>query len=105
MVDCVEWTLNWKHFCGDPTGKIRVYCHPKYFDGLPNTLYHNRGDGTFENVTEKSGIGHYVSRGMSVAFEDYKTTTGSSMPLLPMTSCPISCFRTTETGPLTKWRS
>ncbi len=25
--------------------------------GLPNRLYHNRGDGTFEDVTEKSGVG------------------------------------------------
>ncbi|UCF39158.1 MAG: CRTAC1 family protein [Acidobacteriota bacterium] len=71
VVNYVEWTLNWKRFCGDPTGKIRVYCHPRYFDGLPNTLYRNRGDGTFEDVTEKSGILNHVSRGMSVAFEDY----------------------------------
>lgn len=25
--------------------------------GLPNRLYHNRGDGTFEDVTEKAGVG------------------------------------------------
>jgi enediyne biosynthesis protein E4 len=71
VVNYVEWNLDWKKFCGDPTGKIRVYCHPKHFVGLPNTLYHNNGDGTFENVTEKSGIGKHVGRGMSVAFEDY----------------------------------
>mgnify|MGYP001603096094 CR=1 FL=1 len=29
-------------------------CQPA---GLPNRLYHNRGDGTFEDVTEKSGVG------------------------------------------------
>ena len=71
VVNYVEWTTEWKKFCGDPTGKIRVYCHPKHFEGLPNTLYHNNGDGTFENVTEKSGIGKHIGRGMSVAFEDY----------------------------------
>ncbi len=71
VVNYVEWTLNWKRFCGDPTGKIRVYCHPKYFEGLPNQLYRNRGDGTFEDVSEQSGIGKHVSRGMSVSFEDY----------------------------------
>lgn len=71
VVNYVEWTTEWKKFCGDPTGKIRVYCHPNHFEGLPNTLYHNNGDGTFENVTEKSGIGKHVGRGMSVAFEDY----------------------------------
>ena len=30
---------------------IRIYCHPKYFDGLASTLYRNRGDGTFEDVS------------------------------------------------------
>jgi Flp pilus assembly protein TadD/peroxiredoxin len=29
-------------------------CQPA---GLPNRLYHNRGDGTFEDVTEKAGVG------------------------------------------------
>ena len=71
VVNYVEWTTDWEKFCGDPTGKIRVYCHPKHFVGLPNTLYHNNGDGTFQDVTEKSGIGKHVGRGMSVAFEDY----------------------------------
>ena len=29
-------------------------CQPA---GLPNRLYHNRGDGTFEDVTEQAGVG------------------------------------------------
>jgi len=71
VVNYVEWDLNWKKFCGDPTGNVRVYCHPNHFVGLPNTLYRNRGDGTFENVSEKSGISKHVGRGMSAAFEDF----------------------------------
>ena len=58
-------------FCGDRAKGVRVYCHPKYFDPLPATLYHNRGDGTFEDVSNKSGIANYAGRGMSVAFADY----------------------------------
>ncbi len=58
-------------FCGDRERNIRIYCHPKYFDPLPATLYHNRGDGTFEDVSDKSGIARYAGRGMSVAFADY----------------------------------
>lgn len=58
-------------FCGDREKGIRVYCNPKYFDPLPAVLYRNRGDGTFEDVSEKSGIARVAGRGMSVAFADY----------------------------------
>ena len=33
---------------------ISMYASPP---GLPNRLYRNRGDGTFEDVTEQSGVG------------------------------------------------
>ena len=71
VVNYVEWSLDYDRFCGDQSGGIRVYCHPKYFQGLPNTLYRNRGDGTFEDVSKKSGIAALVGRGMSVGFADY----------------------------------
>jgi len=58
-------------FCGDSARNVRVYCHPKYFQGLPNRLYHNLGNGKFEEVTEKSGIGASAGRGMGIAAADY----------------------------------
>ncbi len=39
----------------DGSGRDSVYvCQPA---GLPNRLYRNRGDGTFEDITESSGVG------------------------------------------------
>ena len=70
VVNYVEWTIGYERFCGDPSGNIRVYCHPNNFKGVPNQLYRNRGDGTFEDVSKKSGVFDHVGRGMSVAFED-----------------------------------
>ena len=35
---------------------LRIYCHPKYFEGLANTLYRNRGDGTFEDVSQRLAL-------------------------------------------------
>ncbi len=66
----VKWTPDFTRFCGDEARQIRVYCHPRYFEGLANRLYHNRGDGTFEDVSERSGISRSVGKGMSVAFAD-----------------------------------
>jgi hypothetical protein len=39
-------------------GEIPVPCGPQGFGGGTNLLYRNRGDGTFEDVTEKAGIGN-----------------------------------------------
>ena len=55
VVNYLKWSPDNTLFCGDPNGP-RAYCHPRFFAGLPNTLYHNRGDGTFEDVTEKAGV-------------------------------------------------
>ena len=71
VVNYAKWTTEWDRFCGDSAKDVRVYCHPKYFEGLPNTLYRNLGAGKFEDVTAAAGIGAHIGRGMSVAFADY----------------------------------
>ena len=71
VVNYVQWSPSLDPLCGDPTGKYRIYCAPGAYQGLSNTLYHNRGDGTFEDVTAKSGIGRLVGKGMSAAVADY----------------------------------
>jgi enediyne biosynthesis protein E4 len=71
IVNYVDWTPETNKFCGDRAKNLRVYCHPKHYGGLANALYRNRHDGTFEDVTARSGIGKYVGKGMSVAFADY----------------------------------
>ncbi len=71
VVNYARWSPAFDRFCGDSARQVRVYCHPKWFEGLPNTLYRNRGDGTFEDVTARAGIAQHIGRGMSVAFADY----------------------------------
>jgi len=71
VVHYAEWSVSDDRYCGDRTRGIRIYCHPKYFKGLASTLYRNRGDGTFEDVSKKAGIADFAGRGMSVAFADY----------------------------------
>jgi hypothetical protein len=70
VVNYLKWSPENPPACGDPP-RVLSYCHPKMFEGLPNVLYRNRGDGTFEDVSLKSGIGAHVGKGMSVAFGDY----------------------------------
>ncbi|MDE3179535.1 MAG: CRTAC1 family protein [Acidobacteriota bacterium] len=71
VVNYAKWSVSDNRFCGDRERNIRAYCHPRYLDGLPCTLYRNRRDGTFEDVTDASGVGKHIGRGMSLAFADY----------------------------------
>jgi enediyne biosynthesis protein E4 len=50
---------------------LRAYCHPNMFDGTPNMLYRNNGDGTFTDVSEKSQIGTHIGKAMGIAFADF----------------------------------
>jgi enediyne biosynthesis protein E4 len=48
-----------------------AYCSPNDFQGTPNILYRNNGDGTFRDVSAESHISKYIGKGMGVAFADY----------------------------------
>lgn len=71
VVNYLEWSTAFDTYCGDPRGGVRSYCDPTLFDGLPNQLFRNRGDGTFEDVSASSGITTSVGKGMSAATADY----------------------------------
>ena len=70
-VNYTVWTPEFDRFCGDSARGIRVYCHPKWFPAIPLSLFRNRGDGTFEDTSARSGLAAAKGRGMAVAFADY----------------------------------
>ncbi len=70
VVNYLDWNDTADRFCGDRLRNLRVYCHPKFYTGLPNQLYRNRGDGTFEDISRASGIAAHVGKGMSVGVAD-----------------------------------
>ena len=48
----------------------RDYCAPTAYPPVPGILYHNRGNGTFENVSVKSGITAAFGNGLGVVAAD-----------------------------------
>ncbi len=64
----MEWDADHNKICG---GAWKTYCPPGEFPRTTNLLYHNRGDGTFEDVSERSGIAAKKGRALGVAFADY----------------------------------
>jgi hypothetical protein len=71
VVNYVQWSAQSNPVCHDPSGRFTVYCHPHEFTGTANTLYHNLGNGRFEDVSVSSGIAAAIGKGMSVAIADY----------------------------------
>lgn len=47
------------------------YCHPQHYEGLPNSLFRNNGDGTFTDVSVQSGIRDHVGKGMGLGIADF----------------------------------
>jgi enediyne biosynthesis protein E4 len=64
----MEWDTRHSKTCG---GAWRTYCPPGEFPRSTNLLYRNLGNGTFEDVSERSGIAAQKGRGLGAAFADY----------------------------------
>src|SRR6267143_1674230 len=64
----MEWDTRHSKTCG---GAWQTYCPPGEFPATTNLLYRNRGDGTFEDVSQKSGIAAKNGRALGVAFSYY----------------------------------
>jgi hypothetical protein len=69
VVNYMSWDVNKEPDCkfeGKPE-----YCHPKFYKELPNQLFLNNGNGTFTDVSTKSGIRSHLGKGMGVGIADY----------------------------------
>jgi hypothetical protein len=67
----VKWTFQDNRYCGERKPGWRAYCHPDNFEPVTNILYHNNGDGTFTDVSQKAGIANGEGKSLGVSFADY----------------------------------
>ena len=65
----VKWSPDHDIFCS-LDGKHKSYCTPEAYRGATCWLFHNRGDGTFEDVTAASAIFDSSSKSLGVALFD-----------------------------------
>jgi hypothetical protein len=66
----VRWSPEQDVFCS-LDGTHKSYCTPEAYRGDTCWLFHNRGDGTFEDATPASGIFDSSSKSLGVAMFDY----------------------------------
>jgi enediyne biosynthesis protein E4 len=70
VANYVEWAPAKDLHC-TLDGKNKSYCTPESYKGQSPILYHNRGDGTFEDATLKAGIKTPNAKALGIAVLDY----------------------------------
>ena len=66
----VHWTPETDLFCS-LSGDEKSYCTPESYQGQSGTLYRNRGDSTFEDVTTAAGVRAPSSKALGVVMLDF----------------------------------
>ncbi|MGB0034064.1 MAG: CRTAC1 family protein [Candidatus Acidiferrales bacterium] len=76
VTNYVKFDVDHPVVCGDfrpgyrDIPHVSSYCHPDNFSGTPPRLYHNNGDGTFTDVTEKAGLVNNDGKSLAVVLAD-----------------------------------
>ena len=70
IVNYADFTTTNSPNCYAPTS-ARDYCTPRVFRAPGNRLFHNRGNGTFEDVTIAAGVGKEFGHGLGVIAADF----------------------------------
>lgn len=70
VANYVQWSIEGDLYC-TLDGKSKSYCTPESYKGVAVRLWHNRGDGTFEDVTKRAGLGDPTSKTLGIAIVDY----------------------------------
>ncbi len=71
VTNYIEWNPKNNLWCGERSPGHRSYCNPGNYKGEKTKLYHNNHDGTFTDVSDKSGVGLPESKGMGVVLADF----------------------------------
>jgi hypothetical protein len=66
----IDWSIENDQYCS-LDNKNKSYCTPQNYKGQSSTLFHNKGDGTFENVTRRAGLYDPTSKSLGIALLDY----------------------------------
>ena len=66
----VDWSIQSDKYCS-LDGKNKSYCTPQTYKGQSATLFHNKGNGVFENVTRQAGLYDPKGKSLGVALLDY----------------------------------
>ncbi len=96
----VQWSIEGDLYC-TLDGKSKSYCTPESYKGTAVRLWHNRGDGTFEDTTKKAGLGEPTSKTLGIAVLDYDNDGWPDL-LLSNDTQPNKLYRNNGNGTFTE---
>jgi hypothetical protein len=96
----VQWSIDSDLYC-TLDGKSKSYCTPESYKGISVRLWHNRGDGTFEDATKKAGLGDPTSKTLGIAELDYDNDGWPDL-LLSNDTQPNKLYRNNGNGTFTE---
>ncbi|HKD37520.1 MAG TPA: VCBS repeat-containing protein, partial [Pirellulales bacterium] len=70
VANYVQWTPKLDLWCS-LDGATKSYCTPESYKGASSRLFHNLGNGRFEDVSEKSGVGDPTSKSLGITVLDF----------------------------------
>jgi len=66
VTNYVEFITDKNPWCGDRQSGKRAYCDPDIFKGVPDKLFQNMGNGTFQDISKEIGISNQQGKGLGV---------------------------------------
>jgi enediyne biosynthesis protein E4 len=70
VANYVQWSADKDIYCS-LDGTTKSYCTPESYKGTASKLYHNLGNGRFEDVSGRAGVADPNSKSLGVAVIDY----------------------------------
>ena len=93
----VQWDFSMDVYCGEHRPGYRAYCHPDQFKAIPPLLFHNQGDGTFRDVSVKSGLAASPGKALGISVNDFDRDGWPDI-FIANDSVPEQLFRNNRDG-------
>jgi hypothetical protein len=96
----VQWSEKTDIYCS-LDGRHKSYCTPEDYQGESNRLFHNLGNGRFQDVTHQAGIYDPTGKNLGVAIIDYNMDGWPDVAVSDDTQ-PNKLYRNNHNGTFTQ---